>query len=75
MKISSEKNFAIYDTTHRENIVLPANSLYTIRSLGLASDRYNITLPYQNGYYYARLSHLSRDKNDRAGVVLISPQT
>lgn len=75
MKIASSDSFAVYDTTHRVKNIFPKNSLYMVRSLGIESDEYNVVVPYPNGYYYARLHHLTRDKTDRAGVVLISPQT
>lgn len=74
MKITSSERFAIRDATQRNTISMMPNSLYMLRSLGIESDRYNVVVPYPNGYYYARLKHLSEGKNDRAGVLLMAPQ-
>lgn len=74
MRITSQENFTIFDHTHRERVILPANSEYIVKSLGTVSDRYNFTIPYQNGHYYARLRHLSQGKNNKTSVVLVSPQ-
>ena len=74
MQLTSEDGFVIYDNTHRENISLPKNSLYMVKNLGVESEMYNFNIPYPNGFYYAKLYHLSQNKNNRAGVVLLSPQ-
>lgn len=74
MQITSEDGFTIYDNTHRENISLPKNSLYTVKNLGMESEAYNFNISYPNGFYYARLHHLTSNKNDRAGIALLSPQ-
>lgn len=42
--------------------------------LGDRSERYEVAVPYVNGYYYARLANLTARKTDRAGVILLSPQ-
>lgn len=39
----------------------------------MESEEYNFSIPYPNGYYYARLHHLSPQKNARAGITLLSP--
>lgn len=74
MQITSDDGFVIYDNTHRENISLPKNSFYMVKNLGMESEMYNFNISYPNGFYYARLHHLSQGKNNRAGVVLLSPQ-
>jgi hypothetical protein len=43
-------------------------------NLGDPALRYEVSIPYINGYYYARLQNLTKDKLDRAGVVLLAPQ-
>ncbi len=42
--------------------------------LGDPGARYEVSIPYINGYYYARLQNLTTKKMDRAGVVLFAPQ-
>lgn len=74
MRITSTEKFEIFDHTHRQNISLPANSEYIVKSLGTESERYNFTIPYTNGHYYARLQHLSQGKNNKTSVTLVSPQ-
>lgn len=74
MQIFSSDKFSIYDNTHKNRLELPANSRYIVKSLGARSDRYNFTIPYENGHYYARLHHLSSGKNNKTSVVLIAPQ-
>ena len=43
-------------------------------ALGKEKSRYEVSIPYPNGYYYARLQNLTPKKGDRAGVVLFAPQ-
>lgn len=73
MRMMSENALTVRDATHGNAIDIPKNSHYIVHSLGFKSDRYNVSIPYRNDYYYARLKHLSLDRNDRSGVELISP--
>lgn len=74
MRLTSSETLTIRDTTHRKDLVLPGNSTYIVKSLGMASDMYNFTIPYPNGHYYARLQHLSSGKNYRTATTLVAPQ-
>lgn len=73
MRMMSESTLTVRDATHGNTIDIPKNSHYIVHSLGFKSDRYNVSIPYRNDYYYARLKHLSLGRSDRSGVELISP--
>lgn len=74
MQVYSDAAYSVFDVSHNNEVRLPPNSEYMVKNLGTESEMYNFSIPYQNGYYYARLSHLSAPNNVRAGVVLLSPQ-
>jgi hypothetical protein len=70
----SDAGSVIRDATHDRDISLPAGTTYITYALGARADHYNISLPYADGYYYARLQNLTDKKLDRAWVTLLSPQ-
>lgn len=75
VSIISDKNYTILDVTHNKNLIMHAGNMYIIKGLGFESDEYNFHISYPNGFYYARLHHLSEKKNNRAGVILLSPHS
>jgi FG-GAP-like repeat len=70
----SDAGSVIRDTTHDRDMSLPAGTTYITYALGARADHYNISLPYVDGYYYARIENLTDKKLDRAWVTLLSPQ-
>lgn len=72
--ISSDSSLVIRDNTHSSNLIIDKNSLYIAKNINSISGKISFSLSYPNGYYYARLHHLSNLKNDRAWVILLSPQ-
>lgn len=42
--------------------------------LGSPQDHYSVSIPYENGWYYARLVSSSDRQYTTAGVTLIAPQ-
>jgi hypothetical protein len=71
---ASDAGSVVRDLTGRQDISLLAGATYITYTLGDRSDHYSITLPYSDGYYYARLHNLTQKKVDRAGVTLLAPQ-
>lgn len=62
----SDAGSVIRDTTHDRDLSLSAGTTYITYGLGTRADHYNISLPYADGYYYARLQNLTDKKLDRA---------
>lgn len=71
---TSDAGSVVRDLIGRQDISLLGGSTYITYDLGQRADSYNITLPYADGYYYARLQNLTDKKLDRAGVTLLAPQ-
>lgn len=53
---------------------MAGGATYMSYDLGNPALRYEVSIPYANGYYYARLQNLTKNKSDRAGVILLAPQ-
>jgi hypothetical protein len=71
---ASDAGWVITDLTANRSLPLSGGATYITYSLGGRADHYNISLPYPDGYYYARLQNLTDGKLDRAWVTLLSPQ-
>lgn len=71
---ASDNGATITDHTHWNDINLAWGSTYITYDLGVRSDNYNVSIPYTNWYYYARIKNLTVNKMDRAWVILFSPQ-
>jgi hypothetical protein len=71
---ASDAGAVITDLTSRRDISLVGGSTYITYDLGERATSYEISLPYPNGYYSARLHNLTEKKTDRAGVTLFAPQ-
>lgn len=71
---ASDAGAVITDLTSRRDISLVGGSTYITHDLGDKANSYEVSLPYANGYYYARLQNLTEKKTDRAGVILFAPQ-
>lgn len=63
---ASDAGSVVRDLRSRQDITLLGGSTYLTYDLGQRSDNYNITLPYADGYYYARLQNLTDPKRHRA---------
>lgn len=74
MRLTSDQSFSIRDHTHRHTLDFDPNAVYITKNISSRSENFSFSIPYPNGFYSARLSHLSHDKNDRAGVTLLAPQ-
>lgn len=74
MRLTSDHAFSVRDHTHRNTIDFSPHAVYITKHMSSRTERYSVSIPYPNGFYSARLSHLSRDKTDRAGVTLLAPQ-
>lgn len=73
MKISNlGGTFTIRDVTHDTKMTLESGGQYRIMSLPALSTSNIISVPYENGFYNARLSSL--DSTVHAGVTLFTPQ-
>jgi hypothetical protein len=71
---ASDAGSVLRNHTSENNIVLGWGASYSTYDLGDRSQRYEISVPYINGYYYARMANLTAKKSDRAGVILFAPQ-
>ncbi len=71
---ASDGGAIIKDHTSWHDIALGWGATYITYDLGDRSESYNVSLPYANWYYYARLRNLTSNKMDRAWVILFSPQ-
>ncbi len=71
---ASDAGAILRNHTSGRDISLTGGATYITYDLGNKSDRYEVNLPYTNGYYYARLQNLTDKKTDRAGVILFAPQ-
>jgi hypothetical protein len=71
---SSDRGAVVRDRTRSLDIRLPDASTYLTYDLGTGSDHYDVSIPYPDGYYYARLADLTKNKTDRAGIELLAPQ-
>ena len=64
---ASDAGAIIADHTRgRDAIHLAGGTTYITYDLGERSSRYEVSIPYANGYYYARLHDLTDPKVDRA---------
>lgn len=73
MKISNlGGTFTIRDVTHDTKTTLESGGQYRIMSLPTLSTSNIISVPYENGFYNARLSSL--DSSVHAGITLFTPQ-
>lgn len=74
MEVVSDKEITVKNHLQENaDIKLPQNGHYITKSLGTKSDGYNFTIPYPDGYYYAKLHNLTGPRKDQAGVILLSP--
>lgn len=71
---ASDSGAVLTDLTTRRDISLAAGSTYITHDLGQLQESYEVSIPYANGYYYARLHNLTENKVDRAGITLLAPQ-
>jgi hypothetical protein len=71
---ASDAGAIIRNHTIANNITLAWGATYMTYDLGDLGARYEVSVPYVNGYYYARIQNLTTKKMDRAGVVLFAPQ-
>ncbi len=71
---ASDSGATLRNHTNGSNIVLPGGATYITHDLGDPSTLYEVSVPYVNGYYYARINNLTTKKTDRAGVILFAPQ-
>ena len=69
---SSDRGQVIRDHTQDQDIRLPYSSTYLTYDLGSRSDSYDVSIPYPDGYYYARLANLTKNKIERAGIELLA---
>lgn len=71
---ASDGGATIDDPRTRNRIPLTGGATYITYNLGDRGDKYEVSTPYANGYYYARLKNLTTNISDRAGVILMAPQ-
>ncbi len=71
---ASDSGSLIYNHTTSSSIVLRPETQYFTYDLGDKNTKYEVSLPYLNGYYYARLKNLTTGRTDRAWVELFTPQ-
>ncbi|MBC7503535.1 VCBS repeat-containing protein [Candidatus Gracilibacteria bacterium] len=72
---ASDAGAILRNHTSDRDIALIGGATYLTYDLGERAIQYQVSLPYQNSYYYARLHNLTDTQTDRAGVILLSPQT
>lgn len=63
---ASDTGADIIDLTNDRDIPLSPASTYITYDLGDRSHHYEVSIPYANGYYYARLHNLTDKETDRA---------
>lgn len=63
---ASDAGSLIRDHTSSNTIELGSSVTYITYDLGKKSTQYEVSFPYINGYYYARLNNLTLNRNDRA---------
>ncbi len=73
---NTEGAISIYNTVSKEATYIEKNGTYQYLSLGNQSDEYSISVPYENGFYFARLSAIQSNGvvSDHAGITLLAPQ-
>lgn len=64
--------FRIRDVVHDSLSTISPGGMYAVIDLGTRSESYSVALPYENGFYSARLSALGHDTH--AGITLLAPQ-